>query len=327
MDAPLHPCHPCKQLKRLGVFKLRVKDDRYGKKGDPTSKCTECTLQNQISRQKRKRKHDEDEDEEPTDLCINRPALPLDQFTVLSANRASDGSLSCCTRVTTEGMVGDTKEVADILVGHIWEATGYRFTLVDSELQYDLASIADKWFYKYRYKTKNIRKDGSVQLRYECCQSAAAMSENNKPKRPCINPAQTRDVSGMRRYDCHGLLSISPRPSFCDIVLTHDFDHEPSCSAPQSTIRELLSPEEKIHAPGPEELGTDPSFARTQPADEGSALASSNPVSYPYIVQPGTLTLIPNRIFLLPPPPKPQIQAPMGWYAKVIQMVPLSRCN
>jgi len=28
---------------------------------------------------------------------------------------------------------GDTKQVADIFAGHVWEATGYGFTLVDSE--------------------------------------------------------------------------------------------------------------------------------------------------------------------------------------------------
>jgi len=40
MDAPLHPCHACKPLKPFGEFKLRAKDDQYGKKGDTTSKYT-----------------------------------------------------------------------------------------------------------------------------------------------------------------------------------------------------------------------------------------------------------------------------------------------
>jgi len=31
----------------------------------------------------------------------------------------------------------------------------------------------------------------------------------------------------MTRYDCHGILSILPRPSFCDVVLTHKSYHEP----------------------------------------------------------------------------------------------------
>jgi hypothetical protein len=30
----------------------------------------------------------------------------------------------------------------------------------------------------------------------------------------------------MTRYDCHGTLSISPCPSFCDITLTHEIRHE-----------------------------------------------------------------------------------------------------
>ena len=88
-----------------------------------------------------------------------------------------------------------------------------------------LSLIVDKWFYKYRYKTKDIRKNGSVLLRYACCQSAA--TSNNKPKKQCTNPAQARDVRHMTRYDCHGLLSIAPSPGFCDITLTHQFYHEP----------------------------------------------------------------------------------------------------
>jgi len=102
MDAPLHACCHCKQLKQLTEFKLRVKDDRHGKKGEPTSKCMECTIRSQISRQKLKRKHDNDDTEEPMDLRNNDSALPLDQFTTLLANQASDGSLSCRMRVTTE---------------------------------------------------------------------------------------------------------------------------------------------------------------------------------------------------------------------------------
>jgi len=139
MDAPLHACCNCKQLKQLTEFKLRVKDDQHGKKGEPTSKCMKCTIRIQISRQKLKRKHDNDDDEEPMDLCNNDSALPLDQFTTLLANQASDGSLSCRMRVTTEGMVEGSKGTADIIAGHIWEATGYRFMLVDST--YNVACI------------------------------------------------------------------------------------------------------------------------------------------------------------------------------------------
>jgi len=130
MDTLQHLCRTCNQLKLLSDFKLRAKDDQYGKRGDPTSKCTRCTLQNQQSRQKRKRTQSNVDIEEPLSLHTNISALPIDQFMALVANRASDGSLSCCTHVTTEGMVGDTKETADIVAGHIWEATGYRFTLV-----------------------------------------------------------------------------------------------------------------------------------------------------------------------------------------------------
>jgi hypothetical protein len=133
MDAPLYPCHNCRQLKPLSEFELRAKDDRYGKKGDPTTKCTPCALRNRLSRQNKKRKHEPDE---PTSVCTNDPVLPVDRDRFMAAlltRRAPDGSLSCCMRVTTEGMVGDTKVIADIIAGDVWEATGYRFTLVDSE--------------------------------------------------------------------------------------------------------------------------------------------------------------------------------------------------
>jgi hypothetical protein len=45
MDARLHPCHTCKQLKPLREFKLRTKDDPYGKKSDPTVKVSPETNQ------------------------------------------------------------------------------------------------------------------------------------------------------------------------------------------------------------------------------------------------------------------------------------------
>jgi len=80
-----------------------------------------------------KRKRHENDAEEPTDTCISDSSVPLDHFTAISANQASDSSLRYSTRVTTQGMVGDSKELADLIVGRIWEATGYRFTLVDSE--------------------------------------------------------------------------------------------------------------------------------------------------------------------------------------------------
>ena len=136
MDALQHLCHTCNYLKPLSGFNLCANDEQYGKKGDPTSKCMRCTLQNQQSCQKWKWKCNNDDPEEP--LTIDS-VLPFDQFPALLANLASDGSLHCRIHVNTEGMVGDAKEVADIVAGHVWEATGYRFTLVD--LEYNVTRI------------------------------------------------------------------------------------------------------------------------------------------------------------------------------------------
>jgi len=93
MDIPQYPCHVCKQLKPLSEFNLGAKDDRYSKKGEPTSKCTLCTLHSQLSRQRTKRKHANDDAEEPTSLSIDDSVMCVDQFTALLANRASDGRL------------------------------------------------------------------------------------------------------------------------------------------------------------------------------------------------------------------------------------------
>jgi len=88
-----------------------------------------------------KHKHDNDDAEESMDLCINDSAPPLDQFTtIFLVDRASDGSLSCRMRVTTEGMVEDSNGTADIIAGHIWEATEYRSTLIDST--YNVACVS-----------------------------------------------------------------------------------------------------------------------------------------------------------------------------------------
>jgi len=51
----------------------------------------------------------------------------------LLANRDSDGSLHCSAHVTTKGMAGNIKEIAEVIAGRVWEVTGYRFTFVDSE--------------------------------------------------------------------------------------------------------------------------------------------------------------------------------------------------
>jgi len=127
MDAPLHCCCACKQLKPLNEFKIHVKDDQDGRQGDPTTKCASCTLQNPKSHQNIKHKR---EPEEPTPLYTNNSVLPVnqDQFLSILKNQAPDGSLPCSTCVTTEGMVGDTKGIAKLIVEHVWEATSYRFT-------------------------------------------------------------------------------------------------------------------------------------------------------------------------------------------------------
>jgi len=53
----------------------------------------------------------------------------------------------------------------------------------------------------------------------------------------------------MIRYDCRGVLTISPRPGFCDIALAHGFHHEAYTDI--SIPSQWLTYIEEKHALGP----------------------------------------------------------------------------
>ena len=118
-QAPLFRCHDCKNKKPLDSFKLREKKDRYGEKGQPTSRCIPCAANEQHRRQTKKRKRDEE--------CPAGPNLviSLEQFTEHLRQQALTGSIDWSARVSTQGLSG---EVENVIVKHVWEATGFRFT-------------------------------------------------------------------------------------------------------------------------------------------------------------------------------------------------------
>ena len=126
--ATLFCCHNCENKKPWDEFKLREKDDKYGRKGEPTGRCLPCAEKERHRRQNAKRKRDEEGlnpsgvPEEP------EPILPVEQFTVLLRELALGGDPSCRTRVSTQGLVGEDGEVFKVIIGRVWEATGFRFT-------------------------------------------------------------------------------------------------------------------------------------------------------------------------------------------------------
>ena len=212
-QAPLFHCHDCKNQKTLDNFKLREKKDRYGEKGQPTSWCIPCAAKEQHRRQTKKRKHDEEGPAGPN------LAISLEQFTELLRQQALTGDINCSTCVSTQGL---SNEVENVIIKHVWEVTGFRFTygwfLLNVQwLKFPATSI--------RYKTKHVQKNGVVQRVYRCCQSTA--SSNNHDKMPTEDGKQCRDTHRMSCFHCNGLLYMTLQNGYLDCALQHILKHIP----------------------------------------------------------------------------------------------------
>ena len=53
--------------------------------------------------------------------------MSIEQFVALLHEQASAGNICCSVCVSTQGLGGDTDEMCARIVGHVWEATGFRF--------------------------------------------------------------------------------------------------------------------------------------------------------------------------------------------------------
>ena len=53
--------------------------------------------------------------------------LAIKQFTMLLREKALTGVISCTACVSTEGLDGEEEEICSVIVGRMWEATGFRF--------------------------------------------------------------------------------------------------------------------------------------------------------------------------------------------------------
>ena len=95
--------------------------------GDVLSRCASCAAKERERYKIRKRKRDE----EGPDLSRgpaepDRP-LSIEQFTALLREKALTGVISCSARVSAQGIAGNADGICTVLVGHVWEATGFWF--------------------------------------------------------------------------------------------------------------------------------------------------------------------------------------------------------
>jgi hypothetical protein len=129
-QASLHFCRDCGARKPKDQFHLRQKDDRFGCKGEPTSRCTSCATRSLERRQEMKRKRADDPSEVSAEPSPPQSIESIEQFTTMLHQQAHTDDLCCRARVPTKELAGNEDEVLKVLVGRVWEATGFRFMCV-----------------------------------------------------------------------------------------------------------------------------------------------------------------------------------------------------
>ena len=121
-------CHCCNSSKPREEFSICKRDNKDGVQGDPPSRCTSCAAKEQERRKIRKQKQDEEGldlsggPEEPDRL------ISIKQFTALLREKALMGVISCSACISAQGLADNVDNVCTVLVGHVWEATGFQFT-------------------------------------------------------------------------------------------------------------------------------------------------------------------------------------------------------
>lgn len=123
-QAQLIYCHTCKNKKPVDQFKLRAKDDKYGRKGEPTTRCSPCMMKVQQRRQIQKRKRAEEGSEDPVET---NTILSMEKFTALLHQQAIAGEIDWSGRVSTQELPGEAEDTFKAIAARVWEATGFRF--------------------------------------------------------------------------------------------------------------------------------------------------------------------------------------------------------
>jgi len=127
-QAPLFHCCDCKKIKPKDQFAVRTRNNKHGKKGEPSSRCSSCTAKEHDRWIIRKRKRDGEGLDPSEDPAEPSPTIFIEQFTALLHEQALADDICCSARVSTQGLTGEVDEICKKLVGRVWEATGFRFT-------------------------------------------------------------------------------------------------------------------------------------------------------------------------------------------------------
>lgn len=127
-QAALFYCHDCKGKKPKDQFKLHLKDNKYGKKDDPTTRCLPCAEKERQRRQNKKRKRDEEGINSSESLATPDPIISIENFTELLRELAREPDIDWRTCVSTRGMVGEEDDILKLILRRVWDATGFRFT-------------------------------------------------------------------------------------------------------------------------------------------------------------------------------------------------------
>ena len=156
---PLYHCHDCHHRKRRDQFALRKRTDKYGAKGEPTSRCSSCTEQEQGRRENRKRKRDEEGPDASRDPGEPNRTISLEQFTTQLHENALTGTISYSANISTQELSGEADDLCTVIVGRVWEATGFRFTC-GRFIPLDLGTMANPPILQSDTKRDTSRRTG-----------------------------------------------------------------------------------------------------------------------------------------------------------------------
>ena len=151
-------CHDCKCKKSKDQFKQHSKDTKYAKKGDPMCQCLPCAAKEQDRCQIKKRKRD-DEGYHPSESQVE--AIPIEQFMEMLRELAQGHDLNCRTHVSMQGMTEEGHGIFNIIVKHLWDTTGFRFTYGALSIW---GTMAKKSHSSFSFRCQIIQKNGLIIL-------------------------------------------------------------------------------------------------------------------------------------------------------------------
>ena len=107
---------------------MYTRNSKHGVLREPMTRCSACMVTEWERCETKKRKQDEEDIDllgDPTELD---QLISIEHFMALLHEKALAGVFSCSAHVSTQGLDGNTDEMCKVIVGHVWEATGFHFT-------------------------------------------------------------------------------------------------------------------------------------------------------------------------------------------------------